>query len=77
MRTAAWRRCGVVLWLALVGIAAGGRDVLPLADAAKNADWGAVRALLKQGADVSTPQGMARRLFIGPATGMMRKAPIC
>ena len=57
MRTAAWRRCGVVLWLALVGIAAGGRDVLPLADAAKNADWGAVRALLEQGADVSTPQG--------------------
>ena len=28
-----------------------------LADAAKDADWGVVRALLEQGADVGTPQG--------------------
>ena len=56
MRTSAWRRCLVVLVLAAMGIAAGGAD-MPLADAAKNADWGAVRALLEDGADVSTPQG--------------------
>ena len=55
MRTKAWRRCALLLALAVVGIAAGGADV-PLADAAKHADWGAMRLLLEQGADVNTPQ---------------------
>ena len=60
MRTKACRRCALLLALAVVGIAAGGADVpvadVPLADAAKHADWGAVRLLLEQGADVNTPQ---------------------
>ena len=55
MRTKAWRRCALLLGLTVVGIAAGGADV-PLTDAAKHADWGAMRLLLEQGADVNTPQ---------------------
>ena len=55
MRTKVWRRCALLLGLAVVGIAAGGADV-PLADAAKSADWDAARALLEQGADVNSPQ---------------------
>ena len=61
MRTAVWHRYAVVLGLAVVvlgpagfGLAAGAGDV-PLADAAKNGDWAAVRALLEQGADVTAP----------------------
>ena len=53
-----WVRAGcrcLIVGLAGLGIAAGGGDVR-LADAAKNADWDAVRALLDQGADVSAPQ---------------------
>ncbi len=50
------RRCLVVVGLAAAGIAAGGRD-LRLPGAAKNADWGAVRVLVEQGADVNVPQG--------------------
>ena len=56
MRTSAWRRCVVVLVLAAMGIAAAGADA-PLADAARNADWSTVRALLEEGADVGMPQG--------------------
>ena len=54
-RMSVGRRCVVVLALAALGIAAGGADV-PLADAAKQADWGAVRALLEQAVEVNTPQ---------------------
>ena len=56
MRMTAGRRCVVVLGLAAISVAAGRADV-PVADAARDADWGAVRALLDQGADVSAPQG--------------------
>lgn len=50
------RRCLVVLALAVTGVAAaGGRD-LPIIEAAKKADIGALRALLKQGADVTATQ---------------------
>ena len=56
MRMTTWRRLVVVLGLAVFSIAASRSDV-PLADAAKNADWGAMRALLEQGTDVNTPQG--------------------
>lgn len=56
MQMGATRRSVIVLGLAVLSIAAGGRDA-PIADAAKNADWVAVRALIEQGADVNTPQG--------------------
>ena len=57
MRMATWRRYVLVLLgVAVMGGAADGAEV-PLADAAKHADWGAVRALLEQGADVTAPQG--------------------
>ena len=49
------RRCLVVLGLAVSSIAAGGADGA-LVDAAKRADWGAVRVLLGQGADVTAPE---------------------
>ena len=55
MRARAGRRSLCVLAFAAISVAAGGSDV-PLADAAKHADWGAVRALLEQGADVDIPQ---------------------
>jgi ankyrin repeat protein len=41
--------------LALSGVAAGGRD-LRVVNAAKNADWPSVHALVKQGIDVTAPQ---------------------
>ncbi len=56
IRMTAPRRGLVLLGLAVLGIAAGGAD-LRLVDAAKTADWAALRALLEQGADVTTPQG--------------------
>ena len=57
MRMTTWRRYVLVLLgVAVMGGAADGAEV-PLADAAKHADWGAVRALLEQGADVTAPQG--------------------
>ena len=49
------RHVGLVALLAL-GCAAGA-NAQPVADAAKAADWVAVRALVEQGADVTTPQG--------------------
>jgi ankyrin len=42
--------------LAVFLIGAGGRELLPLVDAAKNADKDAVRALLKQGANVNAAE---------------------
>lgn len=54
MRTTTWRRSVIVLGLAVIGVAAD-RDVT-IVDAAKRADWKAVRGLLEQGADVSAPR---------------------
>jgi len=48
-------RCLAVLGLAVIGIAAGDRD-LRLVDAAKKADGGALRGLLEQGVDVTASQ---------------------
>jgi ankyrin len=45
-----------MLSIVVVCSAAAGRDV-PLADAAKKADWNAVRVLLEQGADANVRQG--------------------
>ena len=42
--------------LAVLGLAAG-VGAQPVADAAKAVDWATVRALVEQGADVTTPQG--------------------
>ena len=50
------RRYVGVVGLAVFGLAAGAA-AQPVADAAKHADWGAVRALLEQGTDATTPQG--------------------
>ena len=49
----------VTLLLALAGapVTAAAQPEVPLADAAKRADWTSVRTLLQQGADVITPQG--------------------
>ena len=47
---------GLTLVLAGVTIAAGAPGA-PVADAAKDADWTAVRALVVQGTDVNTPRG--------------------
>ena len=47
---------GLALALAVVTIAAGAPEA-PVADAAKDADWTAVRALVVQGTDVNTPLG--------------------
>ena len=47
---------GLALVLAVVTIAAGAPEA-PVADAAKDADWTAVRALVVQGTDVNTPRG--------------------
>ena len=47
---------GLALVLAVVTIAAGAPEA-PVADAAKDADWNAVRALVVQGTDVNTPRG--------------------
>ena len=55
MRTKSWRRCALLLGLAILVVAAGGADE-PLPDAAKYGDWGAMRLLLEQGADVNAPQ---------------------
>ena len=52
--TAARRRLIPLLAVFLIG--AGGRDRLPLVDAAKNADTGALRTLLEQGADVNAAE---------------------
>ena len=49
------RQIGVVV-LAVLGCAAGA-GAQPVAEAARTADWAAVRALVEQGADVTTPQG--------------------
>ena len=49
-------RYGLVLALAIVTIAAAAPEA-SLADAAKDADWTAVRALVEQGTDVNTPRG--------------------
>ena len=48
---------GLLAGLAAVGAAAAAPPEAPLADAAKRADWAAVRTLLRQGADVDAPQG--------------------
>ena len=50
------RRYVGVMGLAVFGLAAGAA-AQTVADAAKSADWGTVRVLLEQGADVNTPQG--------------------
>jgi len=52
MRMTAWRRCLLLLGPAVLSLGAASAD-LRLVDAVKNADTGAVRALLKQGADVN------------------------
>ena len=49
-------RYGLILALAVVTITAGAPEA-PVADAAKDADWTAVRALVEQGTDVNTPLG--------------------
>ena len=49
------RKMGIVV-LAVFGFAAVASGQ-PVADAAKAADWATVRALVEQGADVTTPQG--------------------
>ena len=56
MRMMAGRRFVGGVGLAVLGLAAG-VGAQPVADAAKAADWAAVRALVEQGADVTTPQG--------------------
>ena len=49
---------GAILGCGIVGLAAGAFAAdQPLADAARNADWGVVRALVEQGADVTARQG--------------------
>lgn len=55
MQITAWRRCLVLVGLALVGVAAGPRD-RQLIEAAKKGDWAAVQALVGLGADVNVPQ---------------------
>lgn len=55
MRTTALRRCLFVLGAAVLSLGAGPVD-LQLIDAARNADQSAVRALLKQGADVNASE---------------------
>lgn len=55
MRTTALRRCLLVLGSAVLSLGAGTAD-LQLLDAAKNADSNAVRALLKQGANVNASE---------------------
>ncbi|MBI3050447.1 MAG: ankyrin repeat domain-containing protein [Acidobacteria bacterium] len=55
MRTTALRRCLLVLGVAALNLGAGPVD-LQLIDAAKNADQSAVRALLKQGANVNASE---------------------
>ena len=59
VRTPAARVCRSVLLLALfgVGVAAAAPPETALADAAKRADWAAVRTLLQAGADVDDRQG--------------------
>ena len=49
-------RCVGVVWLGVLGVATGA-GAQPVVDAARTADWAAVRALVEQGADVTTPQG--------------------
>ena len=58
-RTRAARVCRYGLLLALMGVgaAAAAPPEAPLADAAKRADWAAVRTLLQQGAGVDARQG--------------------
>ncbi len=62
-RRCAWTRvarvCRFGLLLALAGVraAAAAPPEAPLADAARQADWAAVQALLQQGADVDARQG--------------------
>ena len=53
------RVCGSVFLLVLMGVrgAAAAPPEALLADAAKGADWAAVRTLLAEGADVDAPQG--------------------
>ena len=51
-RMATWRRC-MIVWGLAVGSMAAGRADGPLIDAAKQADWKAMRGLLEEGADVS------------------------
>jgi ankyrin repeat protein len=55
MRTTALRRCLLVLGSAVLSLGAGAVD-LQLIDAAKSADSGAVRTLLKQGANVNASE---------------------
>ena len=68
----------VVPLLSIASLAAAGSD-FRLADAVKNKDKEAVRALLKQKADVNAPQPslMARRRSIGRPTGMILRRQTC
>ena len=57
MRVARVCISGLLLALAAAGVATAAPPEAPLADAAKRADWAAVRTLLRQGADVDARQG--------------------
>jgi ankyrin repeat protein len=50
-------RCAIAVGLVAAGLTAVSAADRPLADAARNADWGVVRALVEQGADVTARQG--------------------
>ena len=57
MGVACVRRYGLLLVMMAASVAAAAPAEAPLADAAKHADWATVRLLLRQGAEVNTPQG--------------------
>ena len=51
------RRCAVLAGLVVASLTGASAADRPLADAAQRADWGAVRALVEQGADLTARQG--------------------
>ena len=51
------RRCAILSGLVAASLTGAHAADRPLADAARNADWGVVRALVEQGADVTARQG--------------------
>ena len=68
---------GLLLALVGVGAAAAAPPGAALADAAKRADWAAVRTLLDAGADVDAREGDGSTALIGRATGTIARSRRC